>query len=48
MNGKLPLREDDYLNLAALKLCSEKSRVSINDISKIPLHYYIPLHIVQN
>jgi len=22
MNGKLSLREDDYLNLAALKLCS--------------------------
>jgi hypothetical protein len=47
MNGKLPLREDDFLNLAALKMCSEKTRTSINDLSKTPLSNYIPLNIVQ-
>jgi hypothetical protein len=43
MEGKIRLREDDYINLAALKICSEG--LAADDISKykIPISYYIPL-----
>jgi hypothetical protein len=46
MNGKLSLREDDYLNLAALKILTEQSRISLDEIGKLPLHYYLPIHII--
>ena len=35
MEGKIRLREDDYMNLAALKLCTESSRVKMEDLHKI-------------
>jgi hypothetical protein len=46
MDGKIRLREDDYMNLAALKLCSEVDRIRIEDVNKIPLYHYIPIHIM--
>jgi len=40
------LREDDYMNLAALKICTERHKPSEDEISKIPLYHYIPVHIM--
>jgi hypothetical protein len=37
------LREDDYINLITLKLCSEKMKYELRELNDLPLEMYVPL-----
>lgn len=43
MQNRIPLREDDYINLITLKLCSEKMRIELRELNDLPLYMYVPL-----
>jgi hypothetical protein len=43
MSGRLQLRDDDYVNLAALKVASEGKGV---DVNRTVLPYYLPLDVM--
>jgi hypothetical protein len=46
MSGYILLREEDYINLAALKIASESNRIPPDNLNRNTIPYYVPLEVI--